>query len=596
MSANTNLELVNLDFTTLKNSFKNYLRSQDKFSDYDFDGSNISVLLDVLAYNTYLNSFYLNMVSSEMFLDSAQLRDSVISHAKELNYVPRSFQSASARVNITVTPSSSVDFVTMLKGTSFTSRVGGNTFTFSVNENLVQSSNTNSFVFENVDLYEGDLVSESFVYTSNTSTPQVVLSNPTVDTRSLEVYVYEDNGTNILTYQRGSTFLGLNANSQVFFVQPSRNDLYEIVFGNGTQGREPKNGSIVVVGYRICSGELPNGASVFSPNGVIDGHANVQVTTVSSASGGLIHETLQSIKKNAPRAFQTQERAVTASDYKIILSTQFPEIESLNVFGGEDADPPQYGRVFVCVDLRDADGVPEYKKTIYRNYLRTVTPLSIDPVFIDPDFLNLRIESNVKYNLNTINITESSLSTLIFNKIQTFNEVNLDQFDVTFRYSNLVSDIDDTNTSILSNETLVYPYKEITPLTTANNTFVINFYNKLYSDYTEAASTTHRSQDVHSVYSSTFTYNSQTCRLEDDNAGKLNIVAISGDSHIILTTVGTVDYETGRLVVENFRPDSYSGPMKIFITTDSNDVNALRNTIVRIRNTDIVVTLESQRR
>lgn len=592
MSSNSNIELVNLDFPTLKSSLRKYLASQEKFSDYDFDGSNISVLLDLLAYNTYINSFYLNMVTSEMFLDSAQLRESVISHAKELNYLPRSFQSASARVNITVTPATSVEDVTLLKGTSFTSRVGDNTYSFVVEDNLIQANvSSGSYTFANVEIFEGELISETFVFTSNTNLPQVVLSNPTVDVRSLEVYVYEDNGETVLTYTKGTTFLGLNANSQVYFIQPARNDLYEIVFGNGSQGRPPKDGSTVVVGYRACSGELPNGAAVFSTNSTIDGHANIQVTTVSSATGGLIHESLQSIKANAPKAFQTQERAVTASDYKIILQTNFPEIESINVFGGEDADPPQYGRVFICVDLEDSDGVPQYKKDVYRDFVKTVTPLSIDPVFIDPEFMYLQVTCNTRYNLNTITISESTLKTLIENKIQIYNELNLDDFNVTFRYSKLLSDIDSVNSSVLSNETDVVLYKEITPSTLVENTYTINFNNELDNPYVERVSSTHRAQDAHAVYTSTFTFENQICRIEDDNAGKLNIVAITGDNHIILKPIGTVDYVTGKILIEKFLPASYpAGPIRIQVVTKENDISALRNNILRIKPTDITVT------
>lgn len=595
MSSNSNLEIVNLDFATLKNNLKTFLANQDKFNDYDFDGSNMSVLLDLLAYNTYMNSFYLNMVASEMFLDSAQLRDSVISHAKELNYLPRSFQSSAAKVDIKVTPAVSTQTVTLLKGTSFTSRVGSNTFTFVVNQNYSNTTSNSSFSFNNIDIYEGELISETFVYTANSTLPQIVVSNPNVDNRSLEVYVYEDNGNTILTYTRGTTFLGLNANSQVFFVQPARNDRYEIVFGNGTQGRRPKDGSVVVIGYRACNGELPNGASVFATNSTVDGHSNVQITTVASATGGLIHETIQSIKKNAPRAFQTQERAVTASDYKIILQNQYPEIESINVYGGEDADPPQFGRVFICVDLENSDGVPSYKKDIYKEFIKSVTPLSIDPIFIDPDFIYLDMQSNIKYNLNTITTTENSLLTLVNNKIQVFNQENLNNFGVTFRFSKLISEIDATDKSIVSNETTVIPFKEITPSVTSNNTFTITFNNALLNQFTEESTTVHRAQDLHAVFSSTFIYRNQTCRFEDDNNGNIVIVAITSDNHTIIETIGTVDYLSGKISIQNFKPTSYSGAMRVQVVTDSNDIVASRNDKIRIRPTDISLTATSVR-
>ena len=591
MSSNSSLEIVNLDFFTLKNNLKKYLADQDQFKDYDFNGSNMSVLLDVLSYNTYINSFYLNMAVSEMFLDSAQIRDSVISHAKELNYLPRSFQSATASVNITITPSTPVDTVTILKGTSFTSRVGSNTFSFIVDENLVLSSTSGVFTANGVSLLEGDLVSETFIYDSSREL-NFVISNRTVDTRSISVFVAEDNGENVLEYTRATSFLGQKANSQVFFVQAARDDRFEVVFGNGIQGRLPKDGSAIVVSYRVCSGELPNGAAIFSPDSTIDGHANVIVTTVSPAAGGFVSENLQTIKKNAPRAFQAQERAVTASDYKVALQTQFPEIESINVFGGEDADPPQYGRVFVCVNLQDSAGTPSFKKQIYREYVRTITPLSIDPVFIDPEFMFIEIESLVRYDLNEITISENSLRSLVENQIQVFNEQNLNDFGVTFRYSNLVGVIDGADESVLSNETSVLLYKEITPSTITENNFIVNFYNELDNPFLEAVASTHRAQDVHSVFSSPFTFENQLCRIEDNNAGVLNIVAITGDSHVVLKPIGSVDYLTGRVVIEKFLPSSFPpGPIRIEVITKDNDISAQRNNILRIKPSDISVSV-----
>jgi hypothetical protein len=595
MSANTNLEIVNLDFFTLKNNLKKYLSSQEQFKDYDFNGSNFSVLLDLLSYNTYMNSFYLNMAVSEMFLDSAQIRDSVISHAKELNYLPRSFQSASAIVNLTITPNTPVDSVTILKGTSLTSRIGSNTYSFFVDENIILTSTNGVFTANGVTIYEGELVSETFLYDSSQEL-NLVLSNPTIDTRSISVFVAEDNGENVLEYTRGTTFLGLNANSQVFFVQSARNERYEIVFGNGIQGRIPKDGSAVVVGYRVCNGELPNGAAVFSINAPIDGHSNVSISVVNAAQGGLVSESLQSIKKNAPRAFQTQERAVTASDYKIALQTEFPEIESINVFGGEDADPPQYGRVFICVNLENSIGTPAFKKQIYRDYIRTITPLSIDPVFIDPDFMFIQVTTLLRYNIAFASVPENSLKSLAENKIQSFNEQNLNDFGVTFRYSKLVAEIDSIDKSIVSNETDVLVYKEITPSTSRPNTFTINFYNELDNPFVEEAFQTHRAQDQHALFTTSFTFENQLCRIEDNNVGGLNIVAITGDTHVIVKPIGLVNYSTGKVLIENFQPSSFPpGPIRVFAITKENDVAALRNNILQIKPSDISVSVQGIR-
>ena len=266
--ANTNLVLTGLDFEAVKTNLKNYLKRADSpFVDVDFEGSTINSLLDVLAYNTYQNSFYLNMVASEMFLDSAVLKDSVISHAKELNYLPRSFRSSEAVISFWVKPTSSVSSVVVPKGTSFSTKLGSNTYTFSVSENFVITANATGYLnANNVTVYEGLYTSDSFVYNSSDTDERFVLSNPTIDTRSLTVLVIENSGANVTTFTRATSFLGHEANSNIYFLQPAENDQYEILFGDNIIGRKPLNGSTIIAEYRVCYGELPNGASVFYPD------------------------------------------------------------------------------------------------------------------------------------------------------------------------------------------------------------------------------------------------------------------------------------------------------------------------------------------
>ncbi|NDB29851.1 hypothetical protein EB151_09925, partial [archaeon] len=328
--ANTSIDLVGLDFNSIKTNLKTYLKNNTAFKDVDFEGSNISVLIDLLSYNTYLNSFYTNMVASEMFLDTAALRDSVVSHAKALNYTPRSFVSASANVTISISPTSSTNSVVIPKGTSFTSRVGSNTFTFTTNENLVLSNPNNNVFTSNLTIYEGSYLTDSFVMNYSNSSQRFVISNPTVDTSSISVTVIEDNGDNSINYSKATSLIGMTSVSNNYFIEAAENQQYEIKFGDNVFGRKPKDGSVIVAEYRTSSGELPNGASTFSNDGNIDGHSNVSVSTVSNASGGALNEPIESIRYNAPRAFQTQNRAVTASDYETILKSNFSDIQSIS--------------------------------------------------------------------------------------------------------------------------------------------------------------------------------------------------------------------------------------------------------------------------
>lgn len=597
--ANGSINLVNLDFESLKQSFKTHLSSQTAFRDYDLNGSNISVLMDLLAYNTYINTFYMNMVASEMFLDTAQLRNSVVSHAKQLNYTPRSFRSAAATVNLSITPTAGVTAVTIPRGTSLTSKVGSNTYTFTVDDNIVLTSSSNgSYVANNVTIYEGALVTDTFIYSSTADQQRFVLSNPTIDTTSIRVYVTENNASVIRTYVQANTYIGAGPTSEIFFVQAAENDLYEVVFGNGTQGRMPAHGAAISVVYRVCNGELPNGCYIFSADDSIDGHANVRVTTVSTATGGSVHENTESIRKNAPRYFQTQERAITAKDYQTILQLAYPEIASIYVFGGEEATPPRYGKVMISLDLADSAGVSEGRKAEYERYLRERSPITIDPVFIEPEFLNVIVNCNVTYNLNTLTVSETDLRSAVQTNLRVFNEQNLNDFNTTLRYSKLVQFVDGVNASIVSNDTELIVYKDLNPVLNSDAPLAVELVNPLEIINSSVASVEFYK---HSVWSTYFTYRgTPKCRLEDDGAGNLNIVVIPAGGvdyeHQFVTTVGTVNYETGKIdIASGLYINAYEGSsIKVKGRTRSRDIVALQNNIIRIKDSDIFVTMESE--
>ncbi len=282
--ANSSINLVGLDFSDIKNNLKDYLkRSDSPFRDYNYEGSNISAFLDLLAYNTYLNNFYLNMVASEMFLDTANLRDSIVSHAKELNYIPQSFKSAIARVGFTITPSTALGSIVVPKGTTFTSRIGSNNFTFSIADNITVNANTvDGKFYVTTNIYEGAYTSDSFVYSSN-SDIKYVLSNQTVDLSSLTVSIVSGTGATPVEYRQANSYLGLTPTSNVFFLQAATNDQYEILFGDNISGRMPLAGSVVVARYRACNGELPNGSAVFNIDGPVQNQANI--TPISTIFG-----------------------------------------------------------------------------------------------------------------------------------------------------------------------------------------------------------------------------------------------------------------------------------------------------------------------
>ena len=658
MAANSSIVLTQLDFDSYKDSLKTFLKSQDRFKDYDFDGSNLSVLLDVLSYNTYQNAFYLNMISNEMFLDSAKLRDSVVSHAKELNYLPRSFRSSSAVIQLVITSSdASKRSIVIPKGTSFTSRVDDFTYNFSTTENYVITNRTPSgsnFVYESeaIRVYEGNYLSDT--YTVNYANPLIYkISNKRVDLESVLVTVFEDNGTTVQTYKRATSLFGHDGNSKVFFLQPGIGDTYEVVFGDGVVGRKPKNNSACIIEYRTCSGELPNGAFRFINTARIDNEPNIVIETITAAADGAVAEDLSSIKYNAPRAFTTQERAVTSEDYENLLKANFPEINAVVAYGGEDANPPQFGRIFLSIDLDEVDGLPKIKEAEYKKFLRSRSSVAIEPLFVSPDYTYLYVNTNIKYNINLTGLNPEDIRTNVIDSILTHASTNLNNFGRTLRYSRFIRDIDAAETSIISNETEVELVKYLTPVlsTTVTSTptstsgslvpststtstssgfrrdaggilsrltsrltsgslvslatsgvvssgqnVTIDFKNPLKNDV-PGKGAEHLLGDIHVVSSSTFTYNGiSNCRLEDDGDGTMRIVAISGTQHRTILNIGTVDYDTGIIRINNFNITNYTGTsLKIYAKPRTLDITSSQNVILNILENDVDVTIEQIR-
>ena len=589
--ANSSINLVDLDFESLKSSLKSYLSSQAKFQDYNFDGSNMSVLLDVLAYNTYLNTFYMNMVASEMFLDTAQLRDSIVSHAKELNYLARSFRSAQANVNISITPSTNVSSVVIPAKTGFTSRVGSNTFNFVTKESVaITLSSNGAYYANNLTLYEGSYVTDTFVKNSAIENQRFLLNNPTIDTTSIEITVSENSGANVYVYTQAFSLFGIVSNTNVFFVQPAENEQYEVVFGDDVSGRAPRNSAIIDITYRTCNGELPNGADTFVNNSSIDGHSNVSITLNSGATNGSVSESNTSIKFNAPRSFQAQERAITESDYETLLLREFPEIQAISVFGGEKEDPPQYGKVFISVDITNSDGIPELNKTIYNNYLSDKVPLGITTEIINPDFIYLSVTTNVNYNYNITTLSENQLSTKVQTAISNFNDTYLNNFNSNFRYSNFVTTIDNADNSILNNDTFVNPYYLLQLTSNTNTGYSFSFNTEVL--ITTPSETVHSITADRGLFSSSFVVDGLTSQIEDDGIGNIRLVRVTSDSHSEKSKIGTIDYATGSIIIRNLNVESFTGAgIKLYIKPVSLDYSTSLKNILRIKPEDVAVTM-----
>lgn len=602
--ANTVINLINLDFNKFKESLKAYAKEQPLFKDYDFDGSNMSVLNDMLAYNTYQNSFYLNMLFSEMFLDSAQLRNSIASHTKDLNYVPRSFRSAKIVVDISVdTGNTALSSVTIPKNQPFSTRVNDRTFQFVTAENIVITDSTEGvFTASGVELYEGSYIVDTFHSNYAIERQRYVLSDPTVDTTSITVVVADE--VSAVSYKIATSFLDLGPDDTVFFLQAAENDRYEVVFGNNIIGKRPKNGSTIYVEYRTCNGELPNGALELFSDRAVDIYGNVTVKNTYDkdgspirASGGAIHESLDDIRFNAPRHYQTQERAITTNDYKILLKNQFPEINALAVYGGESLRPPQFGRVFVAVDLFGFDGIPNYKKNEFSKWLRNRMPITVEPVFVDPTFTWGDLNISVTYDQNKTDLTEADIATRVRDAIIQYSASNYNDFNVIVRFSKLITEIDKTHPSILSNEVGFRLYKTIKPTINVEDSYTVDFSFPLKNTLPKLQPV-HPSDTEKTVSSSNFIFNGKQCRLEDDNAGSLRIVTgTAGKTTSIVKAIGKVDYEAGKITIQNFQVSKYEGnAIKIYVRPRSNDVDFALSDYFEIKSEDISIGVVGTRK
>jgi hypothetical protein len=599
MANTTFLSTSELDFNTIKDNFKTFLQSQGQFADYDFDGSNINVLLDILAYNTYLNSFYLNMVGSEMFLDTAQLKESAVSHAKELNYIPRSRASAEALVNITIsTNNESPDSVVIPENFVFTTTMDSTTYNFYVGDDHIVIANDGVYQASNVAIYEGRLVTEYFDIGLDTS---LVLQSDSIDTRSISVTVYDSNTAVVgYTYTPASSLFGLTPTSNVFFIHGYKSNQYEIEFGSGITGRSVLPGNRVEVVYRSTNGTLGNGASSFNTNAQVDGYS-VAVATVLTARNGAERETINNIKFNAPRFFNTQERAVTAQDYISLTMARFPQFQAVAAYGGERMNPPQYGKVAISLKPYGKTGtVSDALKSEVVGFLN-LKNLTTEPIIVDPDLFYAKITTTVKYNPNVTTLGQQTIKTMVANNIVNFGQSYLNDFGIDFSYSKLTSSIDDTDLSIIGNDTSVKLVKRWSPVAQVTNNISFSYYNELYHE-----ATLYQLPQGHELTfeSSTFKYvsgnNTYDAYLGDDGLGTIkiytnqstnNAVANSTTRTSLNDNAGSVNYYTGD-VTFTANVDSYVGAyIDLKASLLSKDISVERNAFLIVSAQDLTVTL-----
>jgi hypothetical protein len=600
--ANTiaSISLTSLDPDTLLASFKTFMQSQPVYKDYDYEGSAMTALLRIMAHNTFLNSFYLNMLAAEAIgIDTAQTRSALISHAKELNYTPRSAYSAIANVSFTFMGTEPAYVIN--KGQTFSTTIRNNSLNFSVPDNILLTS-TNGMFNLTTSVYEGVYLSDSYVVNYSDETQRFVLSNPIVDTRSITVVVYEDGNTQGTKFNQKTTLLGLNENSKVWFLGATETEKYEISFGDNVVGYRPKDGALVVIDYRVTTGSAGNGARVFSPNfsptaqdGTVGTTTKFHVTLNAESADGIDQESEESIRYKAPRAFQVQERAATADDYAILLQTQFPEIQAISAYGGELLNPPRYGKVVVAISIQGVDGLPQSKIDEYTSFLQGKSMLTKSPLFIVPEFTYVQIQSAVTYNINITTVTPQNIQALVVSRITTFDTDLLNNFNSTLRYSRFVSAIDESDTSILGNETDLQIYKKLNPILSTPINLNINFDMPLY-DSNQEVNLIHPNTETHTITSTPFIYNGDTVWLDDDGVGGVYIRRNVGTNSEFIRKVGTIDYATGAIQLTSFQIDKYNGTyFKVYAKTLEKDIISDKATILSIEADEILINVTAVR-
>jgi len=596
MMSNNFLTATELDFNSLKNNLKQYLSGQQQFADYNFDASNMSVLIDLLTYNTYLSNFYLNMVGSEMFLDTAQLRESIVSHAKELNYIPRSRTSAKAQVNIRLVPTDNPSYIIIPKFYQVTTSIDNTTITFSTDSEHILYPTANGYVASNVSIYEGSVVTEYF---TALNTAKYRMQSENIDTNSIEVTVINSNvDSSNSVWSLSENLYGLSPTSNVYFLQGYSANQYELVFGNDVTGKSLSTGNIVKVRYRDTIGEKGNGAYRFSKGSAIQGYSNITITTVTSAVEGSERESNDSIKFNGTRFFTTQERAVTAVDYANLTKAKFPQLQSVIAYGGEELNPPQYGRVGVSVKPYGTAGlISDSLKSEIVSYLNNKS-ITTQTIVIDPEYYYVKVDSTITYNSSVTLNSAAQISALVQSAILNYGTSYLTDFGSDLRYSKLIGVIDSADSSIVSNDTQLKMIKRWSPTVGTTSTTSFSFNNPLHA---ETILYSLPQGHALTLYSSNFSYTTAdgtvySAFFADNGLGIVNIYTnVSTDSgvtrSILADTVGTVDYSTGTVTISANISEYTGSYISIYGRLENADIYSITNKFLLIEASDISITI-----
>ncbi len=602
MANKRRLNITELDFDQIKDNLKSYLKADPNFTDYDFEGSILSSVLDVLAYNTFYNAFTANAVINEVFLDTAQLRNNVVSHAKMLGYVPRSKTSAFTYLNINVaSPSGNPSSLTMDRGTRFTSLVDGTLFQFVNLEAVTITPVSGVYQFNAVKVNQGVLKSATFIVDSSDDRQTFRVLEENIDTSSILVKVKETFDSNTYdVYTKNNNVTNVDGSSKVYFIQEGLDGKYEVYFGDNIFGKRLVPGNVVEIEYLVTDAELANGASSFSLADTIQGNTSVSITSVdstgtvaNSAGGGGDRESIDSIKYNAPLTFLSQNRVVTADDYKATILNNYSNVETITAWGGEENEPPEYGKVYVSIKPKDAETLTAVQKQfIIDSILRTKNVVSITPEIVDPTYTYVTLKVFFKYDPNLTDKTSGELKDLVISIINSYNNDDLKKFDGVFRYSKLTRLIDSSDASILNSTIRTSMEKTFSPILNSIARYEVQFSAPLYAEHTREAI----------IDTDEFTIDGEAVKINNyedsyaDGLYKLKSYKMLGESEVIVNPdIGYVDVTNGIVVFDGINITAYNttkGKISIFGKPNSFDIAPKRNQLVIVNMNEVEVTPE----
>jgi len=576
-------QFTNLDFNTLRAQIKDYLRSNSDFSDFDFEGSNFSILIDTLAYNSYITAYNTNMAVNESFIDSATLRENVVSLARNIGYVPRSKKSAVAKVNFSVNLSStSALSVRLNAGLVALGSVENGNYVFSIPEDIVATPNSNGIAsFNNISIYEGTYLTKTFIVDSSQSNERYILPNANIDTSSIRVEVSDEDG--ILTYNAYSNIFDVNSESRLFLIQEIDDEKYQIMFGDGILGKKPKNNATITVTYIVTNGRNGNNAFNFNFAGRLTGNSGEVIssgisllTTTQRSENGDDIESIDNIKYLAPRVYASQYRAVTPNDYKSLIPFLYPNIDSVSAYGGEELDPPQFGKVFITVKPKNGEFLSAVTKDNIKNDLKKYTVAGIKQEFLDLMYLYVEFTSVVSYDSGFIE-DRLNLRSRILSAIETYaKSTDINSFGGRLKYSKLLSQIDKVDTGITSNITTLVIRRNMVPLYNQLATYEVCYGNKFHADL-----------EGFNIRSSAFKIDGVDGNVyltDSPNSNQLTGVVKfftmdNGIIRYINNNAGNIDYVKGEvdLFPVNIVSTSLSNRIEIEATPESNDIVAKEN-------------------